>query len=262
MVNQEHSYYNLGISSDQDETMRNYFSRFPEELIASVMDAFVINKPKTGKSGGDGFWVHQKGDELYLVLYDCMGHGHLASMMTRIYAQSVEKVILEDKVEDPGTILRYLHYRILTQFKGKTKVKIGPSSDVGVLKINTAMRKIEYSGARLELIHVLGNGKTEVIKSGRMPIGDYPDQEHDYGTTLVELSSQRISNFYINSDGFKDQAGGESGKKLGRKGLVEMLEKLHGKPMLDQKNQITEFISNWKGGHGQVDDMLMIGFAI
>ena len=57
MKPQEPTYFNLGIG--EDETQRNYFSLFPEELMASVIESFVINKPMIGKAGGDGFWVHQ-----------------------------------------------------------------------------------------------------------------------------------------------------------------------------------------------------------
>ena len=96
MKPQEPTYFNLGLG--EDETQRNYFSLFPEELMASVIESFVINKPMIGKAGGDGFWVHQDEEHLYIVLFDCMGHGHLASMMTRVYTQSLQKIVQEEEL--------------------------------------------------------------------------------------------------------------------------------------------------------------------
>ena len=76
----------------QDSTRRNYFSVLPEEkrLLEYFSDAFVINSPK-GRVGGDGFWLHSSGPDVYLALFTCVGEGHLASMMIRIYMEALKK---------------------------------------------------------------------------------------------------------------------------------------------------------------------------
>lgn len=261
MINEEPSYFNLGISSDQDATMRNYFSNFQEELIVSVMDAFIINRPKTGKVGGDGYWVYQSGDNLFLNLFDCKGHGHLASMMTRVYAQQLEKIIIEDEVDDPGTILRYLHHRIFTKFHGNTNLKVGPAASVGVVKINLSVRKIEFSGANLELI-VTTNGCPEVIKPFPVLVGVHQEDEHDYKTSLINLSSNKVSNFYLATDGLKKLAGGDDGIKVGKKKLLKMLELVYAQPMINQKAKFIQYISDWQYNFEQEDDLLLVAFAI
>jgi len=252
---------NLGLSSSQDATMKNYFSMFPEELIASILDAFIINRPMIGKVGGDGFWVHQAGESLYVALFDCMGHGHLASMMTRIYAQTLEKIVKEQEVEDPGTVLRYLHHNLQSKFEGRTNLKIGPGADVGLIKINLSVRKIEFSGAKTDLIQVV-DGKSQVIKSARLQIGEYFDQDHDYTTTQLTLDQNKTSNFYLCSDGLKDLIGGEAGKKLGKKRMFDLLEAGYGKPMVSQKVDIMMELNDWQGNHDPLDDLLLIGFSI
>ena len=259
MKPQEPTYFNLGIG--EDETQRNYFSLFPEELMASVIESFVINKPMIGKAGGDGFWVHQDGEHLYIVLFDCMGHGHLASMMTRVYTQSLQKIVQEEDIKDPGTILRYLHHKIGTKFKKRENLQVGTGADVGVLKINLEIRKIEYAGAKTDLFHVQG-GKLEVIKADRMQIGEMWEYPHHYNTRNVPLTDGVKSNFYLSSDGFKDLMGGTDGKKLGKKQMNDIIEGQYGKSMMEQKEDILKFMQEWIGSHMLVDDVLIVGCAL
>lgn len=259
MKQQEPTYFNLGIG--EDETQRNYFSLFPEELMASVIESFVINKPMIGKAGGDGFWVHQDGEHLYIVLFDCMGHGHLASMMTRVYTQSLQKIIQEEDIKDPGTILRYLHHKIGVKFKKKDNLQVGTGADVGVLKINLEIRKIEYAGAKTDLFHVQ-NGKLDIIKADRMQIGEMWEYPHHYNTRNVPLMDGVKSFFYLSSDGFKDLMGGPEGKKLGKKKAYDVLEEQNGISMMEQKEKILKFMQDWSGSHVLIDDVLIIGCAL
>ena len=72
-----------------DETLANYIDSIPKDSYfrSIIKQSFVINKPMN-KVGGDGYWVHDNGNELFLVVFDCMGHGPLASIMTRKYVKT------------------------------------------------------------------------------------------------------------------------------------------------------------------------------
>ncbi|WP_258102966.1 PP2C family protein-serine/threonine phosphatase [Marinoscillum sp. MHG1-6] len=261
MSNQEPAYFNFGLSSDEDQTKRNYFSMFPEEIVASVLDAFIINKPMTGRAGGDGFWVHQDETSLFVAVFDCMGHGHLASMMTRVYTQSLDKLVKTDNEKDPGTILRYLHHMIESRFKEKTNLKVGPAADVGIVKIDMGIRKIEFSGAGMNLIQIEG-GELKEIKGHKLQVGDRFEYMHDYRTNLLSLNSRLLSNIYLMSDGLKDLMHGGTEKRLSSKGVIEILLKIYGESMLKQKEMLIAEIDNWKGSMPLTDDILILGFAI
>lgn len=245
----------------QDESMNNYLSLFPEEMIASILDAFVINRPMNGKVGGDGFWVHQTVQHLFIVVFDCMGHGHLASMMTRIYTQALEEVIVLNKEEEPGRILTELHELIRQRFEGKKNLQVGSGADVGILKIDTLVRKIEFSGAKMDL-HLVQDGTLSVIKSGRLQIGEFFEYDHQYETREIQLKSNMKSNFYLSSDGFNDLLGGENGKKFGRKNVKELLEMIYPDAMINQKRKIQKHLTDWMGSFSPLDDMLIVGFSV
>ena len=245
----------------EDAASKNYFALFPEEMIASVLDAFVINRPMNGKVGGDGFWVHRTLQHFYIVVFDCMGHGHFASMMTRIYTQALEEVIAIRQTEDPGQILEQLHDIIKTKFAGKKKLQVGSGADVGILKIDTLVRKIEYAGAKMDLMHVF-NGELQVVKSDRLQIGDLFEYDHKYTTQNVDLDPKIKSNFYLSSDGLKDLIGGEEGKKFGKTQVKSLMEDNYQAPMATQKENFQNSLANWAGFYEPLDDMLVVGFSV
>ena len=261
MLDQERTYYNLGVSSLEDVTKKNYFSLFPEEVVASFLDAFIINLPMSGKVGGDGFWIFKDGEDLFIALFDCMGHGHLASMMTRVYKQSLQRVMESYETRDPGTILRYLHHKIATKFSDREKLQVGTGADIGLLKINLAIRHVEFAGAKVDLMHVK-NGQMEIVKADRMQIGEMFEMQHTYQTSTIVLEEGVKSNLYLSSDGFRDLMGGDKNKKLGKKMVADVILEHAHKPILDQKTLLTTFIDEWKGSNDQPDDVLIMGFAL
>lgn len=241
--------------------MRNYFSMFPEEMIASFLDAFVINKPMSGKVGGDGFWIYQDDEDLFIALFDCVGHSHLASMMTRVYTQTLQKLIQEDQVKDPGTVLRYLHHKIESKFNHKDNTKVHPAADLGLIKVNLSVRKVEYSGAKIDLMQ-MQEGRLKIINGDKMPIGDLLEYPHGYQTEQVPLKEGVKSDFYLTTDGFRDLIGGPQDKRLGRKGIYELLKTTHGRSMILQKEKVMAFIDDWRGSNALVDDLLIVGFSV
>ena len=261
MLNQELTYINLGVTDTEDATRKNYFSLFPEEIIASVLDAFIINEPMTGKVGGDGFWVRQEMEFLYIALFDCAGHGHLASMMTRIYTKTLDELVEGEGIKDPGEILAGLHQKLKERFQHKEDLRISSGADIGLLKINLSVREIEFAGAKTDLLHFI-DGKMELLEADRVQTGDMFEYDRTYHTQKINLEDSLKANFYLSSDGLKDLRGGPKNKKLGKTGVVELLKENLDKPSLHQKEEIHNYMRKWLGSNRQPDDVLLIGFFL
>jgi serine phosphatase RsbU (regulator of sigma subunit) len=73
---------------------------------------------------------------------------------------------------------------------------------------------------------------------------------------------QKDDCFYIFSDGFVDQFGGDKGKKFKARNFKELLASNHSKPMAEQCETLNQTIEDWKGNYSQVDDILVIGIRI
>lgn len=244
----------------EDRTRRNYFSLLPDEkkLTASFGEAFVINKP-TGSVGGDGYWLYQKGSTTFLAVFDCEGQGHLASMMTRIYANALKRLIVENSIEFPGSILQFIHREIQSKFRDRENIQLNTGADLGIVKINRDKQVMEYAGARMDLIQLVGDS-LQIVQGDKLKIGELFDHKHEYNSVSVDLS--KSSKFYLYTDGVTDQQGGPSFKRFGQDNLLTLLRKNAGLTMQDQKGVFQSTLDKWSGSAIQGDDMLMIGFAI
>lgn len=68
--------------------------------------------------------------------------------------------------------------------------------------------------------------------------------------------------FYLFSDGYVDQFGGEKDKKFMIKNFRELLSSSHMKKMETQGVIVKETIEEWMREEEQVDDMLVFGFRL
>ena len=65
--------------------------------------------------------------------------------------------------------------------------------------------------------------------------------------------------FYMASDGYADQFGGEKGKKFMVKRFNELLLAMQSQSMDEQCKTLDQTFENWRGNYQQIDDILIIG---
>jgi serine phosphatase RsbU (regulator of sigma subunit) len=243
-----------------DRTQQNYHGSFPpEEKLQEVLsDVFVYNQP-IGKVGGDGYWLYEKDQYIYLAIFDCIGQGHLASMMSRIYAKALKKLVVDYRIEFPGSILQFIHREIQARFKDKKHAIMNTGADLGIVKIDRKENILDFAGARMDLLRVI-DGKIEVVKGDELQIGELFDHKHEYHTVKIDTSVP--SNFYLMSDGLKLLKGGVGHKPLGEERIIEHLIQNREQSMGNQKKAIIDMVNNWRGSFEQSDDILMIGFEM
>lgn len=243
-----------------DGAKKNYFEQFPEEqAIQQVLpDSFIINRPMSGV-GGDGYWFHEADGCIYLVAFDCMGHGHLASMMTRIYTNALKKVVVGNELNFPNYILHLMHQEIKAKFQNNDKKLLGTGADFGIIKINTHIGELEFAGAKMNLVEV-ADGELNIIKSDRLQIGEMFDYEHNYKTEIIDLKKRETSSFYLFSDGVTDLVGGPNNKKLSLRELKRLVVENQHLSMQEQRAFFENFMDVWSGSQKPLDDALLIGF--
>jgi len=249
----------LNIDRIEDQAKKNYFSLFPDEktIHKSLPNAFVMNKPMSNV-GGDGYWLYQKHHFIFLAVFDCIGQGHLASMMVRIYASALQKLVVEYSIEFPASILQFIHREIQSKFKSKENIQLNTGADLGIIKIDTRKNTLEFAGARMDLYQVT-NGKLNIIAGDKLQIGELFETKHEYNSVVIDFDPE--SDFYLMSDGVRNLIGGPNMKRLGIDNIKHMLENNHGLEMREQKYLISTFIDNWSGSNQRTDDILVIGFS-
>ena len=78
----------------------------------------------------------------------------------------------------------------------------------------------------------------------------------------VHFNLQKDDVFYLFSDGYTDQFGGENVKKFNRQRFRNLLLSIHEMPFDKQKKELVFSYQNWKGKQEQVDDICVIGLGI
>lgn len=218
---------------------------------------FVLNIPRDIVSG-DFYWVHIINDDEYLVTaVDCTGHGIPGAFMSLIGINLLNRIVSEGTYM-PNEVLSKLHKSIQEVLKQK-ETKNADGMDMAMCLVNKKNKTIHYSGAKNPLLYIQ-NGKITKIKASRTGIGGTEQPNSiDFELHTIDYKESPIQ-FYLFSDGYVDQFGGELGKKFYTRNFMKLLLQNSNQSMEDQYNILLKTVNDWMGtDHFQVDDILVLG---
>jgi serine phosphatase RsbU (regulator of sigma subunit) len=274
------------------EASIHYASRIQRAILPSekiladkVEEYFILFRPRDIVSG-DFYWISQKGSRLYIVAADCTGHGVPGAFMSILGISFLDEIVNKADNTDTDKILNLLRKHVTDSLKqmeeGIEETKDG--MDIGILVINYEANEIEYSGAynpcwlvreltegekisylnnKLKLSRTaLTNGKylLETIEADRMPIGISSRMNQSFRMHTQKL--EKGVSYYLLSDGYSDQFGGENGRKFLKKNLKKLILDVQGMPMKKQKALLEKNLEDWMGDNDQVDDILVMGIRV
>ncbi len=93
-----------------------------------------------------------------------------------------------------------------------------------------------------------------------MPIGIHIKMDSDFTNHTINYNTG--DSFYLFSDGYVDQFGGEKGRKLKSKNFQELILNINSKSMVEQKQVLGNFLTKWRGDLEQLDDIIVIGLRL
>ncbi|MCD4769599.1 MAG: SpoIIE family protein phosphatase [Bacteroidales bacterium] len=277
------------MQKEELEDSIHYASRIQRAILPSeksldgkVEDYFILFKPRDIVSG-DFYWVSQKGPRLFIVAADCTGHGVPGAFMSILGISFLDEIINKSDTIATDKVLNELRSHVTSSLKqmekGGEETKDG--MDMGLLVINYNEDSIEYSGAynpcwkvrpmtdnekkryldgTLEIDRSdLANGEyiLETINADRMPIGISSHMDKSFSMHSHKL--EKGANYYMSSDGYFDQFGGEAGRKFLKKNLKKLILDIQSVPMEEQKELLDKKLIDWMGELEQIDDILVIG---
>jgi serine phosphatase RsbU (regulator of sigma subunit) len=182
---------------------------------------------------------------------------------------------------------------ISTEYLPTTEnLKVQDGMDISMISIDKETKIVEYAGAKNPLYYVM-NGEMHEIKADKYSIGGY--QEENEAERMFEKHIVRhltpplsvsppapeggvdtitsktppsgvgglsVGLFYLFTDGFQDQFGGEKNKKFMTKRFRELLFSISHLPMAEQKQILSRIINEWIGEGEQTDDITVMGVRI
>jgi serine phosphatase RsbU (regulator of sigma subunit) len=236
-------------------------SILPNERIFqnAFMDAFVLFQPKDIVSG-DFYWIYQHNDDVYFAVGDCTGHGVPGALVNIAGNTILRQIIRLEGVSDPALIMKLLDTELVNLFnENLTEGTRCDGMDIVFCKFNLCSKKGSFCGAGRPLILVRESELVE-FKKGSDAIGYSSFGEKTFET--IHFSLNEGDQFYLFTDGYTDQFGGENVKKFNRQRFRNLLLSLNEMPMNIQKKELQFSFENWKGHQEQVDDICVIGLRI
>ncbi|MDX2306545.1 MAG: AAA family ATPase [Microscillaceae bacterium] len=274
---------NLDITSSINYAKRIQNASLPQlyRIQAILPKSFIFFKPRDIVSG-DFYWCSRiepqpiyeelseggqfkkvlKGydtEKFVITAVDCTGHGVPGAFMSMIGNDLLNGIVELKGVSDPAKILKELHIGV-TNALNQQETDNKDGMDIALCVIDYGRAKVEFAGAKNPLVYIQNN-ELFYIKGDKLPVGG---AQRSGGRTFTKhtISLNAPTSFYIFSDGYQDQFGGEHGRKFMLKRFKQMLLEIHEKPMEEQKEIIEKAFYNWMGDSKQIDDVLVIGFRI
>ncbi len=222
-----------------------------------LSEHFVLFLPRDIVSG-DFYWSTVKDHKVVIAAADCTGHGVPGAFMSMLGVSFLNEIVNRISLMSAGEILDTLRSSVMETLSQSGDQEQRDGMDIALCIIDKNAMKLEFAGANNPMYMIRNNLLTQIC-GDKMPIGTY---ERNDNFTTNEINLKKGDTFYLFSDGFIDQFGGDNGKKYLSKNFRQILLRIHEQPMNKQKELLgTEFF-NWKGKLHQVDDVLIIGIRM
>lgn len=221
-------------------------------------DAFVLFQPRDIVSG-DFYWIYLHNDDIYFAVGDCTGHGVPGALLNIAGNSILRQIIRIEGLSDPADIVRLLDQELVSMFnENLTSGTTRDGMEIALCKFNLRKGIGQFCGAGRPLLLLRENTIVE-FKKCRFSVG-YQDTAKDF--TSYEFSLNPGDRFYLFSDGYTDQFGGENVKKFNRNRFKSLIQSIQTMNMSDQKKELVLSYDSWKGKQEQIDDICVIGIEI
>jgi Serine phosphatase RsbU, regulator of sigma subunit len=266
------------IASQRDEISKTniritdsiYYAKTIQNALLSNVDSIknffpsfiYFNLPKDIVSG-DFIWTGVYQRKVVVVAVDCTGHGVPGAFMSMLAITYLNQIFADLKEVNPA--------EIITQMKNKVeqslhqKGHLDDSHDglaISVALIDVETRQLDYASAGMKALVVrkTDNGTETIrLKGNRTAIGYYLGRS-EYN--IISLNLQTNDRFFLFSDGYADQFGGDDGRRLLYKGFVSVISESSYLPLQKQLEVIENNFYQWKGTREQIDDVMVFGLSV
>ena len=234
----------------KEEQFNNVFSEY-----------FILFKPQSIVSG-DFYWMHSNEKKIYLTAADCTGHGVPGAFMSMLGISSLNEIMNNHhtNTKNAADILNQLRYLVKNSLHQTGKKDLAKDGiDMAFCIIDQKNMIMDFAGA-FNPLYLFRNGGFEKYEGDRMPVGIYHTEKDSFTNHRIRLKKGDV--LYMFSDGYVDQFGGPENKKFKPKNFINLLSKIHSKPMEEQHRILNKTFNQWKGENFQVDDVIVLGIRI
>ncbi|MBF0255952.1 MAG: SpoIIE family protein phosphatase, partial [Gammaproteobacteria bacterium] len=219
---------------------------------------FVLWHPRD-VVGGDFYLFRALDEQRYLIgVVDCAGHGVPGALMTMLARAAFDDAMNRLGLSSPAALLSHADASLREMVRQSELPKaIATNMDVGLAYVDRAANRLCYAGAKIALYWSDGEEIGE-IKGGRRPLCDR--KQGEYSDRTLEMHPG--STYYLVTDGYLDQAGGDLGYGFGNSRFALLLRDNARLPMQEQAEALNQALQAYRGHHQQRDDITLLAFRI
>ena len=235
----------------------SFFIWLPRDVVGGdIFHTYPIEKSLIAQENG----LLTIEDGIINVVIDCTGHGVPGAFMTMIASSALRRIIRDEGCLHPSEILYRLNIAIKkTLNQDSTHGTSDDGLDAAICYVKPEEKKLLFAGARLPLT-IVHDQTVTVIKGDRHSIG-YRKSELHYQYTCHEIDLQNGMSFYMYTDGYVDQIGGEKRFPFGHKRLHKLLQSIYLEPFDLQRDILIETFDKYQNDHPRLDDVTLVGFT-
>lgn len=216
---------------------------------------FVLWKPRD-VVGGDFYVFRGDGQNCLIGVVDCAGHGVPGALMTMLARAAIDAAIGETGVRDPAAVLARTDAAVRAMLADAQLPRaLATSIDAGLVYIDRAGARIVFAGAKIALYASDGESIRQYPGARRGLCERRPLQ-----ATAVEAPLLPGWTYYMSTDGFLDQAGGEHGFGFGNTRYADMLMQCARLPLSEQASACNAMLERYRGDNPQRDDITILAF--
>ncbi|WP_082226508.1 tetratricopeptide repeat protein [Microscilla marina] len=243
----------------------NYAQRIQQAILPPLDNirqrlpqSFILFQPRDIVSG-DFYWFKETEDKIFIAAIDCTGHGVPGAFMSMIGNELLHKIISDYHITQVDQVLDAMNVNIRKALKQKDTHNTD-GMEMGLVAIHKQSHTMEFAGARSPLVYIQHNELFQ-IKGDNMPIGGIKLKRKKHFTRHL-INLEHLTTFYLFSDGYQDQFGGENSRQFMITRFRELLLSIHQRPIAEQKQALEEVLADWMQHERQIDDILVIGVRL
>jgi len=223
-----------------------------------LKDVCLLFKPRDIVSG-DFYWAKETQTHVFVAVADCTGHGVPGSFLTLIGSKILDQIINVDNINSPAEILTRLDENLFNSLNAKKDSLVRDGMEIALCAINKITNTLIFSGSGLGLIYFID--KEEFYLRGQVKsIGDYRQDSPPFEDIEIKISGSET--FFMATDGYQDQLGGEKYKRFSKKKTIDILNNIQHLLPAEQERILNEELEKHVGKYPQTDDITVLGFKL
>lgn len=256
------------LQNKNDDIMSSiFYAKYIQESILPDLKNFskyisnvsLLYQPKDIVSG-DFYWCKETEHYSFISIADCTGHGVPGAFLMLLGMNMLEQLIGIEQLHDPSEILKKLDRRMFeTLNRSSSDGLIRDGMEIAICVYDKRRKKLTYSGAGLGVLY-FHNGEENHIRGQRASIADFRTEPFPFENSEIDVSGDEF--FYMATDGYQDQLGGDRYKRFSKNRLIRQLDEQKELTPTEQEKRLSEQIQQYMGSYQQIDDFTVIGFKI